>query len=114
MRTSRNSKDYLFENFIPLKIKYLIENELKSKDELVLWGSGKKGKLVAKKLIENNFSFTWISNNPKKIGVEIYQQKIQSTSLLKTEKKKLVICSISSKDFKTPENSKYNRFLSFY
>lgn len=113
-RTSRNSKDYLFENFIPLKIKYLIENELKSKDELVLWGSGKKGKLVAKKLIENNCSFTWISNNSKKIGVEIYQQKIQSTSLLKTEKKKLVICSISSKDFKTPENSKYNRFLSFY
>ena len=112
MRTSRNSKDYLFENFIPLKIKYLIENELK--DELVLWGSGKKGKLVAKKLIENNCSFTWISNNSKKIGVEIYQQKIQSTSLLKTEKKKLVICSISSKDFKTPENSKYNRFLSFY
>ena len=113
-RTSRNSKDYLFENFIPLKIKYLIENELKSKDELVLWGSGKKGKLVAKKLIENNCSFTWISNNSKKIGLEIYQQKIQSTSLLKTEKKKLVICSISSKDFKTPENSKYNRFLSFY
>ena len=25
MRTSRNSKDYLFENFIPLKLKYLIE-----------------------------------------------------------------------------------------
>ena len=112
-RTSRNSKDYLFENFIPLKIKYLIENEL-NEDELVLWGSGKKGKLVAKKLIENNCSFTWISNNSKKIGLEIYQQKIQSTSLLKTEKKKLIICSISSKDFKTPENSKYNRFLSFY
>ena len=114
MRTSRNSKDYQFENFIPLKIKYLIENELKPKDELVLWGSGKKGKLVAKKLIENNCSFSWISNNQKKIGVEIYQQKIQSTLLLKKENKKLVICSISSKDFKTPENSKYNRFLSFY
>jgi hypothetical protein len=114
MRTSRNNKDYLFENFIPLKIRYLIENELKPKEEMVLWGSGKKGKLVAKKLIKNNCSFTWISNNPKKIGFEIYQQKIQSTSLLKKEKKKLVICSISSKDFKTPENSKYNRFLSFY
>jgi glycosyltransferase involved in cell wall biosynthesis len=114
MRTSRNSKDYLFENFVPLKIKYLIENELNTKEELVLWGSGKKGKLVAKKLIENNCSFSWISNNQKKIGHEIYQQKIQSTSLLKTEKKKLIICAISSKDFNTPENSKYNRFLSFY
>jgi len=114
MRTSRNSKDYLFENFIPLKVKYLVGNELRTKEELVLWGSGKKGKLVAKKLIENNCSFAWISNNQKKIGHEIYQQKIQSTRLLKTEKKKLIICSISSKDFKTPENSKYNRFLSFY
>tara|TARA_B110001452_G_scaffold167522_1_gene139981 strand:+ start:68 stop:1042 length:975 start_codon:yes stop_codon:yes gene_type:complete len=114
MRTSRNSKDYLFENFIPLKVKYLLKNELKKKEELVLWGSGKKGKLVAKKLIENNCSFTWISNNQKKIGLEIYHQKIQSTSMLKTEKKKLIICSISSKDFKTPKNSKYNKFLSFY
>ena len=114
MRTSRNSKDYLFENFIDLKIKYLLKNELKTIEVLVLWGAGKKGKLVARKLIENNCYFTWISNNQKKIGHEIYQQKIQSTSLLKTEKKKLIICSISSKDFKTPENSKYNRFLSFY
>ena len=114
MRTSRNSKDYLFENFITLKINYLVKNELKKKEELVLWGSGKKGKLVAKKLIENNCSFNWICNNQKKIGLEIYQQKIQSTSILKIEKIKLVICSISSKDFKTPENSKYNRYLSFY
>ena len=113
-RTSRNSKDYLFENFIPLKIKYLLNNELKTKEELVLWGSGKKGKLVAKKLIEENCSFTWISNNQKKIGLEIYQQKIQSTDLLKLKNKKLIICSISSKDFKTPQNSKYNKFLSFY
>ena len=114
MRTSRNSKDYLFENFIPLKVKYLIENELKIKEQLILWGTGKKGKLVAKELIDNHCSFTWISNNPKKIGHEIYHQQIQSTNLLKTEKKKLIICCISSKDFKTPENSKYNNYLSFY
>ena len=42
MRTSRNNKDYLFENFIPLKVKYLIENELKIKEQLILWGTGKK------------------------------------------------------------------------
>ena len=66
MRTSRHSKDYEFKNFIPLKVKYLVENELKIKEELVLWGCGKKGKLLAKKLIENNSSFTWISNNQKK------------------------------------------------
>ena len=114
MRTSRHSKNYEFKNFIPLKVKYLVENELKTKEELVLWGCGKKGKLLAKKLIENNSSFTWISNNQKKIGLEIYQKKIQSIKQLKLEKKKLIICSISSKDFKTPENSKYNKFLSFY
>ena len=75
MRTSRNSKDYLFENFIPLKLKYLIEKELKPKDELVLWGSGKKGKLIAKKLIENNCSFTWICNNPKKMALKFTNKK---------------------------------------
>ena len=114
MRTSRNSANYLFGKFIPLKIKYLIEKELKIKEELVLWGSGKKGKLVAKKLIEENCSFIWISNNKNKIGHEIYQQIIQSTEILNSERKKLIICSISSKDFKTPENSKFNKFVSFY
>ena len=79
-----------------------------------MWGSGKKGKLVAKKLIEENCSFIWISNNKNKIGHEIYQQIIQSTEILNSERKKLIICSISSKDFKTPENSKFNKFVSFY
>jgi len=114
LRTSRNSTNYKFEKFVPLKIKNLIEKELKSKDELVLWGCGKKGKLVAKLLIKNNCSFSWISNNEKKIGHQIYEQKIKSYELLESENKKLIICSISSKNFKTPENSKFNKFVSFY
>ena len=42
----------------------------------MVWGAGKKGKTIAKLLIENDISFYWICNNKKKIGKEIYGQEL--------------------------------------
>jgi phosphoribosylaminoimidazole carboxylase (NCAIR synthetase) len=53
---------------------------------LIIWGAGKRGKLLAKKLIELNIDFIWICNNPNKIGLKIYDiilkpwQKLNSIS----------------------------------
>ena len=113
-RTSRNSIEYEFENFIPLKINYLIKHEFKNKEKLVLWGAGKKGKNIAKYLIEKSISFEWISNNSKKIGHNIYNKEIQSEDYMCLETNKLIICGISEKIFETPENSKFNRFINFF
>ena len=43
-RTSRNSSTYQFENFVTLKLNYLISQELKKDEKLVLWELVKKGK----------------------------------------------------------------------
>jgi hypothetical protein len=40
--------------------------------KLELWGAGKKGKEVARFLIEKGIEFDWLSNNDKKIGKEVY------------------------------------------
>ncbi|HAV25049.1 MAG TPA: hypothetical protein DCX01_02630 [Bacteroidetes bacterium] len=57
---------------------YFLELHRDSTKTLVLWGAGKKGKLVAKELLERKIVFTWITNNEKKIGKDIYGVVLRS------------------------------------
>ena len=51
-RTSRTDANYADNHFLDLKIKYFLELHYNHNSELVVWGAGKKGKLLAKKLSE--------------------------------------------------------------
>lgn len=113
-RSSRNSQAYKFDNFIPLKVHYLINYELKKHNNLILWGAGKKGKKIALELIKVGRSFVWITNNPKKIGHIIYNIKIGSIEYLNEKVKKNIICGISDSNFKIPKDSRFNNFYKFY
>lgn len=77
-RTSRNEEQYFPTAYLPLKVHYFIELHRDESIGLVLWGAGKKGKLVAKELLERNVVFTWITNNEKKIGKDIYGVVLKS------------------------------------
>ena len=61
-RTSRNSDDYQQEAFFSIKIKHFISHEISSNDNLVVLGTGRKGKLTADLLQQNGIEFTWIEN----------------------------------------------------
>lgn len=54
-----------------------MEIDRKNGQELILWGAGKKGKEIAK-LIPPNMPFSWITNNSKKIGRDIYGHLLKS------------------------------------
>lgn len=95
-RTSRNSKVYLDNNFLPIKIKYFLEEDFKA-DQLLLWGAGRKGKAVARQLIENKVKFQWLSDNPKKKGHMIYGQLIKSADLVGVYKYEPIIVAISQR-----------------
>ena len=71
-RTSRTDPNYSDNFFLPLKMNYFIELDYDVTRPLVLWGAGKKAKEVAKYLIEKDIEFYWATNNPNKIGKEIY------------------------------------------
>jgi len=75
-RTSRVDSNYADNHFLDLKIKYFLELNYDCEKELVIWGAGKKGKLLAEKLSEQNISFSWVCNNPNKIGKNIYNIQI--------------------------------------
>ena len=59
-------------------------------------GAGSKGKLLAQKLIDMKVEFKWLTNNPKKIGHDIYGKILQSQSALFKSNNPLVMVSISS------------------
>ena len=65
-RTSRNDDNYADNRFLDVKLHYFLKLDHKKEKELALYGAGKKGKLLAKKLIVNNISFSWCTNNSKK------------------------------------------------
>ncbi len=71
-RASRNDPHYADQRFFPLKLHYFLKLEMNPGHTLVLWGAGKKGKHLAKLLIDLNIDFRWVCNNPAKIGKHIY------------------------------------------
>lgn len=91
-RTSRTHKHYAFNVFLDIKVYYFLKLNYNSEKNLVVWGAGKKGKLVAELLMKNNIPFSWICDNPKKIGKTIYDKELQSfTDLAHIENSQSII-----------------------
>lgn len=97
-RTSRNDPNYLDNRFADLKIKYFLEIDYKKEQPLFLWGAGKKGKHIAKKLLEKGISFYWVCDNERKIGKDIYDIRMQHFNTILHYKDIQVIVSVSSPD----------------
>ncbi len=76
-RTSRIDAHYSDNSFLDLKVSNFLDMTLNTTKELILWGAGKKGKKIAQILLKNEIPFTWISNNRKKVGLEIYGKSIK-------------------------------------
>ena len=91
-RTSRTDKHYADSSFIEIKTNYFLKLHFDKTKNLVVWGAGKKGKFVAELLLKNNIHFEWICDNPKKIGKDIYNQKmLPFTALDKMENTQSIV-----------------------
>lgn len=71
-RTSKTSADYAQKAFFSLKIDRFVSLDWDEKQQLIVNGTGHKGRLVAKQLIQKHVSFTWISHEPEKFPKGIY------------------------------------------
>ncbi len=78
-RASRNDPNYLDNRFIEIKCHYFLHWTRDASRRLVLWGTGDKGKAVAKMLIAAKEKFSWLCNNEKKIGQDIYGVKVMDS-----------------------------------
>jgi len=95
-RTSRTDKHYADSSFIEIKTNYFLQLHYDKTKNLVVWGAGKKGKFVAELLLKNNIPFQWICDNPKKIGKDIYNQKMLPFTALDNIKDAQSIVTVAS------------------
>lgn len=72
LRTSKTSTDYQQKSFFALKINRFIQLDWNSKHPLIVNGTGQKGRLTAKILVENEVPFTWVSHEPAKFPQGIF------------------------------------------
>ncbi len=80
-RTSRTHENYKDNRFLSLKVNQFIKLDYNQKQRLSLLGAGKKGKLIAKLLIDKGIKFDWCCNNENKIGHIIYNKELLQTDL---------------------------------
>lgn len=83
-RTSRTHIHYAQNYFLEIKMHYFLKLHHQKERSLTVWGAGNKGKTVAKNLLKNGIPFSWICDNPKKIGRDIYGQTMLPFSYLET------------------------------
>lgn len=77
-RISRNWEVYRDNRFFDLKIDYFLQLDYRPDRKMVLWGAGRNGKDLAKLLVKKQVDFTWICDNPNKIGKEIYDRVLEA------------------------------------
>ena len=94
-RTSRNDPNYSDNRFIPLKVKYFSLVDYQKDKQLILWGAGKKGKVIAKLLSEKQIRFKWCTNNPNKINHEIYGVILENESAIELDGETQLIVAIA-------------------
>ena len=97
-RSSRTDAHYADNRFLALKVAYFAELEYKDKRPIYLWGSGNKGKTIAKLLQKHGVPFHWITNNERKIGHTIYDVKLGKESSLAAGNSKVIIAVAGEED----------------
>ncbi len=106
-RTSRNSPTYADQRYFDLKLPYFLDLDYAADQPLVLWGTGKKGKLLAQKLIEQQINFHWVTNNTKKIGLNIYGIHIEPFKRIANFETAQIIIAVAAPD----DQKEINQYL---
>lgn len=97
-RTSRTSVHYAENYFLEIKLHYFLKLNRDIKRPLIVWGAGKKGKSIAKNLVEKHINFYWVCDNANKIGKDIYGQQMLHYSALTEFKNPQTIITVANKE----------------
>lgn len=100
-RASRTDDNYAENHFIPLKLNYFLDLDFDKNKTLIVWGAGKKGKQIAKHLIDKEINFKWICDNPNKVGHNIYGKIMKPINVLKGIKNTQSIITVANKTAQT-------------
>ena len=96
VRISRTWDDYEDNRYFELKLKYFYEIDRDSDRSLVLWGAGKNGKDLARLILKRKENFTWVCDNEKKIGKDIYGIRMKHFEDLTAMKNPQILIAVNA------------------
>ena len=97
-RSSRVLADYSDNSFLTLKMHYFIDIDFKPSKTLILWGASKKGKAVARLLVNRRIEFLWICNNHNRVGRDIYEVRIQGINEVDAQRNCQILILVANPD----------------
>lgn len=97
-RTSRNSEVYHDNRFLDLKVHWFLKTDYRSKSPLVIWGAGRKGKEIARRLLTADVPFRWVCNTPSKWGHRMYNVTFEPTTIIDDLADPQIIIAVASPD----------------
>ncbi len=95
-RASRTNPTYADHRYLDLKLYWFLQLDYTPERPLVLWGAGKKGKLISRKLKQAAIPFFWVTNNLRKQGVEINGIPLTSYSIITTLSRPQVVAAVAA------------------
>ncbi|NAS13505.1 glycosyltransferase family 2 protein [Poritiphilus flavus] len=97
-RTSRTSEHYAQNYFLDIKLHYFLKLNFESGKQLVIWGAGTKGKTIARSLVNQDVPFTWVCDNPRKIGKKVYGVILQHYDLIRSMNNTQSIVTVANEE----------------
>ncbi len=97
-RISRTWDEYKDNRYFDLKLNYFYELDRDKSRPLVLWGVGRNGKDMAKLLQARGDEFHWVCDNERKIGLDIYDVRIQHFDDIQSIDNPQIMIVVSSPD----------------
>jgi len=99
-RSSRTQEHYQENTFYAIKAHYFLELDYRPGKTLIIWGAGRKGKLLARILKNRGLNFQWVSNNPNKEGKDIYGTLLKDYSQIVQKDHPQILITVAQKDAK--------------
>ncbi len=99
-RISRTWECYQDNRYFDLKLRYFYELDRDRNRPLVLWGAGRNGKDLAKRLLTYEDTFHWVCDNPRKIGKDVYGIRMEAYEIIPQLSNPQVIVVVASPNAK--------------
>ncbi|MCR9227138.1 MAG: glycosyltransferase [Flavobacteriaceae bacterium] len=97
-RTSRTHEHYAQNYFLDIKLDYFLKLNYDKNRPLIVWGAGFKGKKIAKGLKNKGLEYSWLCDNPKKIGKKIYGKELVHFAALQNVKNPQSIITVANEN----------------
>lgn len=99
-RISRTWDEYKDNRYFDMKLRYFYEIDRDPSRELIVWGAGRNGKDLVKKIQFRESAIRWVCDNPRKIGLDVYGIKMESHDVLSENGNPQILIAVASPEEK--------------